>query len=797
MMLIETVVLAWSLGAGAHSADFEGVPDRRWPGASWYVNRVQDWVVQGERLQCVDGRLPVRTANLLAWRLNPKETNDRCMLSTSVEPVGSPPKPGAFAGFLIGAGNESIDYRLSALVQQVPAPDGGLLAVVDGEGRARLLDFSAERTGGFSWTLPRNASLNTIPSLAEGTPEQPLAAPNLRLTIEPASGLFNVQLEVLHNGRVTSTASIEGVDRSMIDGGVGLVSHRETKQRGVGWSFTGLRAESADLDAWVDAHPERAWGPVLAVLYTIDRAEAAHYLNLTALFPPTEFDQLGEVALETEDDDGGWVVLATSNIEADSYTVPFRELPIDEFLGRSYRVRGEYDGEGFEWTGLLRAKPPADRDMVVGHLNCVKNVTAHKAWNRTGVWFPHEDVVAGVLAHDPDLVYCAGDQIYEGDLSGVDSSNILLDYHTKYQRWLWAFGEVARDRPTIVVPDDHDVFHGNIWGAGGVRAEARDGLRAQDVGGYKLSAELVNAIHRTQVGNLPAPTVPGPIGQGIDPYTTRLRWGAVDAAILADRMWKDSATILVPEAKVRNGWFKNLEFDPRDADVEGAEFLGLTQELFLEEWAFDRDPGASRKLVLSQTPWVNVATLPKGKDDNVIPSLTIFKRGGYAADDHPAADTDSGGWPQSPRGYAIELMRDADAIHLTGDQHLASLVQYGLDEFRDGPFVFTGPAVANTWPRRWMPKEEGGNRAENMPRYTGDFFDGFGNRMTVLAIANPEDRGRVPRRLFDLSPGYGIIRINPTTGETVLEAWPRWSDPTDPSQQFEGWPFTVAAPASP
>ena len=187
---------------------------------------------------------------------------------------------------------------------------------------------------------------------------------------------------------------------------------------------------------------------------------------------------------------------------------------------------------------------------------------------------------------------------------------------------------------------------------------------------------------------------------------------------------------------------------------------------------------------------------PKGKDDGVIPSLTIFPRGGYAADDHPAADTDSGGWPQSARKYAVRLISEADAIHLTGDQHLATLVQYGVDAFRDGAYVFTGPAVANTWPRRWMPKNGGDNRAPGAPRYTGDFRDGFGNLMTVLAVANPEDRRIEPRRLFDLSPGYGIVRVNPTTGQTVLEAWPRWSDPDDSRQQYEGWPFTVLAPGS-
>jgi hypothetical protein len=262
-------------------------------------------------------------------------------------------------------------------------------------------------------------------------------------------------------------------------------------------------------------------------------------------------------------------------------------------------------------------------------------------------------------------------------------------------------------------------------------------------------------------------------------------------------MWKDSASVLVPEGKVRNGWFKNPDFDPHDSDVETAEFLGHSQEMFLEDWSADRDPASPRKLVLSQTPWINVATLPQGNDDGVVPGLKILGEGEYAENDMPAADTDSGGWPQGSRALGVRFINKADAIHLTGDQHLATLVQYGVKDFRDGPFVFTGPAVSNTFPRRWMPKEPGANRAEGAPRYTGDFLDGFGNMMTVWAVANPLDRGLEPRRLFDLSPGYGIVRINPNTGDAVIEAWPRWSDSSDSSQQFQGWPYAIPSRDTP
>ena len=62
---------------------------------------------------------------------------------------------------------------------------------------------------------------------------------------------------------------------------------------------------------------------------------------------------------------------------------------------------------------------------------------------------------------------------------------------------------------------------------------------------------------------------------------------------------------------------------------------------------------------------------------------------------------------------------------------------------------------------------------------------------------NPTDRKVEPRRLYDLSPGYGIVRINPENGDAVIEAWPRWLDPDDDARQFEGWPHFVPSGTDP
>ena len=44
-------------------------PDRRWVGAEYWANRLQDWRVRDGRLECVSD-LPMRTVHLLTRRLS-------------------------------------------------------------------------------------------------------------------------------------------------------------------------------------------------------------------------------------------------------------------------------------------------------------------------------------------------------------------------------------------------------------------------------------------------------------------------------------------------------------------------------------------------------------------------------------------------------------------------------------------------------------------------------------------------------------------------------------------------------
>jgi hypothetical protein len=114
-------------------------------------------------------------------------------------------------------------------------------------------------------------------------------------------------------------------------------------------------------------------------------------------------------------------------------------------------------------------------------------------------------------------------------------------------------------------------------------------------------------------------------------------------------------------------------------------------------------------------------------------------------------------------------------------------VRHGIDQHRDGPYAFTSPALVNTvYARWWHPKDEraGANPIAGSPLpWTGDYLDGLGNRISMMAYANPKDLGDEKNR----ADGYGLVRFNKRSGEVTFECWPRFSQ----GEQFPGWPITV------
>ena len=780
-----------------------------WIGPEVWANRLQDWRLHRGRIECVETgeRAALRTLHVLTHRL---DAADACGFRATVR-IGAidgalPLGADAWAGFLIGAGGEHVDHRLSAQVHGVPAEDGGLLALVDGSGRVVFRDMSVAGSDDGQWAMRADTTADDVP-VPSGTR---LSGDGFGL-----SGSRPVHLELRCDGSrlelvgrddagvVLSGAVLDPAPERWLDGAIALVSHRGPADSEVGFWFEDLRLWGTGIAT----DPSRAFGPIVCAQYTIDETrspeEEGALLSLTAQFVPLGAGDTRHAVLEVGGG-GAWERAAEAELDVLSHTARFRVPGWDAARDARYRV--VYDlvtGQGSMQRSTYegRIRPAPEGAMTVADVGCVKHYTGGLRWNEDGLWFPHADVERAVLAHDPDLVFFSGDQVYEGDLTPAvrrPLERAVGDYLGKWYRWCWSFRELFRDRPCITVPDDHDVYHGNIWGNAGVRGPAEsaagESLTSQDRGGYTMDVAFVNAVHRTQVSHLPPPHTPEPIGGGISVYHTDVTWGGVSFAVLADRMFKSAPSVVVPDGDVVNGWFRNPDFDPRDADVPGAVLLGERQLAFLEDWSADWSGGAWAKVALSQTPFANVATIPdEASGGEVLPGLPVPEPGEYPDGYRLAADCDSGGWPQSGRDAALRLLRRAAALHLAGDQHLGSTIRYGIDAWNDAGFCLTAPAVGNTWPRRWFPPTEGANRQPGSPRYTGEFEDGFGNRMTVLAIANPVQQDVEPRRLHDRSPGYGILRLERESGRAVLENWPRSVDPrASGARPYADWPVEVA-----
>ncbi|MFT7516248.1 MAG: alkaline phosphatase D [Myxococcota bacterium] len=757
---------------------------RTWVSGNTWANRLQDWQRTGERIECVESskKYPLRTLMSLDQSLNNKVGKHR--FSVMIDGTHKAGIYSGFGGILFGAGGDDVDYRLSAQVHHRPATDGGLLATLNLNGDIALYDNSQSNANTGQWSIGGALGKDALQQICLG--QNPFRsglneALRLQVDIDVNDVDATVTLTAYQGSSdtVVSTCTAAHIAHHQIDGLFGLVSHLGSADGG--YAFSDF-SNSGDL---ANTYNDHAFGPVVGVQYT----QTGNRVRLNAQLVPLEnYHNLTAVLMIERA--GQWQVASTTTLKEGSWNMLF-SFSRDLGLKQKYKVILHADEfSDYQYSGTFAAEPDIAQTFALASMNCLKHYVGDLQWNQNSIWFPHQEIVDNVKLQNVDMLYFAGDQLYEGDLDPVDNRNLeklTFDYLYKWYRFYWSLGELTRHLPSVSIPDDHDVYQGNLWGAGGRRAQPDKsrGLTAQDAGGYTHDIAFVNVVHETQTGHLPRGIDQGKCESGMSVYFTDFKYANVDFIVLADRQFKDSASDVVPDGAFVNGWAQAINFDNRDADVPGASLLGARQEKFLSAWSKRKD-ARYQKVVLSQTPFCNLATLPeKAKSGSVLPGLPIPELNEYPQGYKFAADTDSGGWPQSARNRAVNMIGAADAIHLAGDQHLGSLLRYT----DSGAYVFTSPAMANTWPRRWWPPLWGKNPEPDAPHYTGDFKDGFGNPITVIAVANPLNTGLEPASLYDRMPGYGVIRF---ADEVVFECWPRWVNPTAAdAAQFAGWPFTL------
>ena len=491
------------------------------------------------------------------------------------------------------------------------------------------------------------------------------------------------------------------------------------------------RGENPIIDLSIDRDQVVAFG-----LYTVSN----NTLKLSAQLYPLHPEETREVRLEIQAN-GEWKEIQKQTVNQLGWSALFRVEDWDASKDWKYRIR---HGENAQFEGLVRKDPKDKEQIVMAALSCNSN-------QDRGM---RENYVRNINYQDPDLIFFAGDQSYD---------------HTEHTAaWLkfgLQFKETFRNRPCITIPDDHDIGQGNLWGENGKISTSP----GSPDGGYTYHPEYVKMVERCQTAHLPDPYDPTPVEQGIGVYYTNLVLGGIDFAILEDRKFKSGPEGKIPQQGPRPDHIRNPDYDPSSIDLPGLTLLGERQLRFLENWAGQNSE--MPKVALSQTGFCGGAHIHGSLDNRL------------------HADLDSNGWPQTGRNKALELLQKAKAVHIAGDQHLATVIKQGIREFGDGPWAFVVPAIVNDYYSRWWwPEDEkaGSNPNKNtsLP-WTGDYRDGFNNKITMMAYVNPESHSN--------GGGYGLIRLNKKDRTATFECWPRYVDVTKPdAAQFEGWPITVS-----
>ena len=479
---------------------------------------------------------------------------------------------------------------------------------------------------------------------------------------------------------------------------------------------------------------------VAFALYTQDLGT----LKLTGQLYPLMPDETRTVRLEIKQGTT-WKEISRVQITYPGWSAHFRIKNWDSSKDIPYRVR---HGKRASFNGTIRKDPTDQETIVVGNLSC----------NSSRTKGPRPQIIENLKLLDPDVLFFAGDQTY---------------HHTEHTAGWLEFGlqfrELMKDRPTITIPDDHDVGQANLWGESGIQATSPEG----NSGGYFYPIPYVNMVQRQQTWHLPDPVDPKKLKRGLEVYFTRLRVGGIDFAILEDRKFKSGPSGKIPPMGPRPDHINDPSYDRNAVNLDDLVLLGDRQLKFLSTWSQDWE-GAEMKAALSATAFCGAVHIHGHPNNRLL------------------ADLDSNAWPQKGRNKALRELRKAWAPHLCGDQHLAVLVQHGVESYRDGPFAFTSPAIVNTiYGRWWKPEDEkpGLRPISNSPLpWTGDFEDGLGNKITMHAYANPENRQNELKR----ADGFGVARFNKRNRTITFECWPRFAKVTDGDKaQFAGWPVTV------
>ena len=698
----------WAV-AEAYRPDWSG--QRRWVGPDAWARPMQHWSVNDHTLRAV----PTVGGSMHLMACEIGSTGDLSLRMQLQRLHRGGDEGDCRVGFWLGTRGAVDDWRSRAVYAE-----GGLRVGLDHRGRVFIGD-----------TL--------------GDDAVPLDGPvTLEVGYDPEAGRLEVTAQPVGGAGAVTRSALVAAER--LAGGLAVLA--ETAHRtdasaddATRWAFGDLRLEGSALSV----HGDRVFGPVLWTQYTLSDG----VLKLSAQMPPMGDDDPAQVSLWLQRGNA-WSHVGDAPIDPDARTAVFRVTGWSESAAVGYRVVYRWRGRDHAWSGRVRAEPTDAAELNLAAFSCDH-----------GYAFPQPRLVADVARRDPDLLFFAGDQIYERfGLHGIQRRPIevaTLDYLRKFYLFGWTWRHLLADRPSVILPDDHDVFQGNLYGMGGRATPPGEDF---DYGGYVMAPRWVNMVQRTQTGHLPDPADPSPLPSGIATTYTALRYGGLRWAILEDRKFKTGRNYARQRHRLERPW---QEMTPQQLDLPDTQLLGPAQLAFLTDWARAGDHEAIH-VVLTQTMFASVQT-----------------HSGPGLKYNAGFDLDTNGWPRAGRDAALRAMMPARPVILCGDQHLGALVRHGIESHDDGPLQFMVTGTANGWPRAFWPdtprdnpaalgpdasSETGSPSAGAADRGLGPYTDPFGNRVTVLGLANPQPRRQEPdtadpeTRATLKASGYGWVRFD-------------------------------------
>lgn len=222
---------------GFHSDWPENVT-RYYIGPEYWANRVEDWRIHDGRLECINGRRPLRTVHLLTHRLAGRAGKMKMRVTAGLIGSDAAVDTASWCGFLIGAGPLEPDCRARALAFVSSRKSGGLVAALNGVGQLAFYDIED--------------NLKILPAIMElygSMPDIRKQSVELSLTLLPTRDAYVAVLEAFDATSHTrlSATTLENISPERLIGNVALAANGGIDSSGASFWFRNWQVDGSKM----------------------------------------------------------------------------------------------------------------------------------------------------------------------------------------------------------------------------------------------------------------------------------------------------------------------------------------------------------------------------------------------------------------------------------------------------------------------------------------------------------------------------------------------------------------------